>query len=246
MLLFYGNGSIKNDINTKFLNNYLFADAEVGEDFAEDVVGGDFAGDFAEPVEAFAYVLVEEVAAEAVVQAVDGAGDGVAGTGQGLVMAGVGDDDGVAGYVGQGCGLDDEVAQGLDVAVAFGTDRHNGDSFGQGAFEFAPCGNVVVKVGLVEHGNQLLAVAMCQDIVGHAGVSTGDINHPEHDVGLVDSLPCPLDAHLFDGVARLAYACRVDEAEQDAAHNDGVFDGVACGAVDVAHQRAIITQQCIQ
>ena len=28
----------------------LFADAEVGEDFGEDVVGGDFAGDFAEPV----------------------------------------------------------------------------------------------------------------------------------------------------------------------------------------------------
>ena len=45
----------------------LLADAEVGEDFGEDGVGGDFAGDFAEPVEAFADVLVKQVAAQAVV-----------------------------------------------------------------------------------------------------------------------------------------------------------------------------------
>ena len=31
-------------------NHYLLSDAEVGEDFAEDVVGGDFACDFAEVV----------------------------------------------------------------------------------------------------------------------------------------------------------------------------------------------------
>ena len=79
----------------------LLSDAEVGEDFCEDGIGGDFAGDFAEPVEAFADVLVEEVAGEAALKAVDGTGDGVAGTGQRLVVAGVGDDDGVAGYVGQ-------------------------------------------------------------------------------------------------------------------------------------------------
>ena len=40
----------------------LLADAEVGEDFAEDGIGGDFAGDFAKPVETFADVLVKQVA----------------------------------------------------------------------------------------------------------------------------------------------------------------------------------------
>ncbi len=43
----------------------LLAHAEVGEDFAEDVVGGDFAGDFAEVVDCFADVLAHEVAADA-------------------------------------------------------------------------------------------------------------------------------------------------------------------------------------
>ena len=51
----------------------LFADAEVGEDFAEDVVGADFTCDFAEVVHTFADVLAYEVAAEAAVEAVDAA-----------------------------------------------------------------------------------------------------------------------------------------------------------------------------
>ena len=41
----------------------LLSDAEAGEDVAEDVVGGDFAGDFAQIVHGFAYVLADEVAA---------------------------------------------------------------------------------------------------------------------------------------------------------------------------------------
>ena len=35
----------------------LLADAEVGEDVAEEVVGTDFAGDFAEVVHTFTYIL---------------------------------------------------------------------------------------------------------------------------------------------------------------------------------------------
>ena len=41
---------------------YLLADAEVFEDVAEDFVGGNFAGDFAEVMHGFAYVLGKEVA----------------------------------------------------------------------------------------------------------------------------------------------------------------------------------------
>ena len=43
----------------------LFADAEAGEDGAEDLVGGDFACDFAEVVHTFAYVLTHKVATDA-------------------------------------------------------------------------------------------------------------------------------------------------------------------------------------
>ena len=42
----------------------LFADTEAGEDGAEDLVGGDFACDFAEVVHTLAYVLAHEVTAD--------------------------------------------------------------------------------------------------------------------------------------------------------------------------------------
>ena len=80
----------------------------------------------------------------------------------------------------------------------------------------------------------------------HAGIGTSDVNDPKHDVGLVDSLPCALDAHPLDGVARLAYACRIDETEQRAAHEDGILDSVACGAVNVTHQGTVVTQQGVE
>ena len=47
---------------TPVVTNRLLADAEAGEDGLEDVGGGDGAGDFAEVVEGFAYVLGDEVA----------------------------------------------------------------------------------------------------------------------------------------------------------------------------------------
>ena len=224
----------------------LFAHAEVGEDFTEDGVGGDFAGDFTQPVEAFADVLVEQIAGQAVVKAVDGAGDGVAGAGEGLVMAGVGDDDGIAVHIGQGGGLDDEAPEGLDVFLALGADGHDGCAFGQQVVQFASRGYIIVKVGLVENGDEGLALAAVEDVMGHAGVSACDVNNPKHDVGLVDGLPCALNAHALDGVAGLADACRVDEAEQRAAHHHGVLDGVAGGTVDIAHQGAVVAQQGVK
>ena len=51
----------------------LFSDAELGEDLAEDFVGGDLAGDGAEGGEGGAEVLRQEVGGDAAVEAV---GDG--------------------------------------------------------------------------------------------------------------------------------------------------------------------------
>lgn len=179
----------------------LLSDAEICEDFTEDGIGGDFAGDFAQPVEALADVLVEQVAGQAVVKAVDGAGDGVAGAGEGLVMAGVGDDDGIAVHIGQGGGLDDEAPEGLDVFLALGTDGHDRCALGQQVVQLTSCGDIIVKVGLVENGDEGLALAAVEDVMGHAGVGACDVNNPKYDVGLVDGLPGALNAHALDGVA---------------------------------------------
>ena len=72
---------------------YLLADAEVGEDWVEDVVGGDLTGDLTEVVDAFAEVLWYEVAWEVHGEAILHAADGVEGVSEGFVVAGVGDDD---------------------------------------------------------------------------------------------------------------------------------------------------------
>lgn len=156
----------------------LLSDAEVGENFGEDGVGGDFASDFADPVEAFAYVLIKQVAAQAALQAVDGAADGVAGMCQCLIMTGIGDNDSVAVHLGQGGSLDDEGAQGFDVVGTLGANGDNGGSLGEEAVQFTSRGKVIVKVGLVEDGDKGLAVAADQYVMYHAGIGAGNINDP--------------------------------------------------------------------
>ena len=58
---------------------YLLADADVGEDFTEDVVGGDFTSYFTKVMHTFADVLADEVSADSLCQTVDGSLDGFIG-----------------------------------------------------------------------------------------------------------------------------------------------------------------------
>lgn len=74
----------------------LFSDAEVPEDVAEDFVGGDFTNDGAEVVDGFADVLGGEVGREAGGEAFADAEEGGAGVGEGLDVALVCDQGGVA------------------------------------------------------------------------------------------------------------------------------------------------------
>ena len=55
-----------------------------------------------------------------------------------------------------------------------------------------------------------------------------------------------LDADAFHYVGGLADAGSVDEAEGDAAQVDGVFDDVACGAVDVAHDGSLFAKEGVE
>ena len=81
-----------------------FADAKIPKNVPQHLIRGDFADDGADVVEGFAEVLGEEVGGEGVGEAGADADEGVAGVGKGLVVAGVGDEDGV--------GIGDEAALG--------------------------------------------------------------------------------------------------------------------------------------
>ena len=69
----------------------LFPDAESGEDFTEDFVGGDFAGDGAEGGEGGAEVFGKQVGGDAAVQSVADDGEGFGGRAERPGMASVGD-----------------------------------------------------------------------------------------------------------------------------------------------------------
>ena len=86
--------------------NWLFPDAKILKNVPQDFISGNFADDGADVVEGFAEVLGEEVGGEGVGEAGADADEGVAGVGKGLVVADVGDEDGV--------GIGDEAALGGD------------------------------------------------------------------------------------------------------------------------------------
>ena len=71
---------------------YLFPDAELREDLAEDFVGGDEAGDGAEGCEGGAEVLRQEVGGDAAVEAVGDGGEGSGGLPERRGVARVGDE----------------------------------------------------------------------------------------------------------------------------------------------------------
>ena len=93
----------------------------MGEDFGEDVVGGDFAGDFAEVVHAFADVLAHEVAAEPVFKSLQTSADGFVGSCECLVVACIGHYHGfVVGHGGDGGFCHDALTQCIQVVALFG------------------------------------------------------------------------------------------------------------------------------
>ena len=75
--------------------DYLFSDAEAGEDGGEDVVGGDGAGDGAEVVEGFADVLRYKVGGDHAGEGSESSGTRSLSSGEGGIMACIGDHYGV-------------------------------------------------------------------------------------------------------------------------------------------------------
>ena len=112
--------------------------AEVGEDFAEDVFGGEFTGDFAEPVESFADNLAQGVTTESAVKAIDSTANGISGSGECLIVAGIRDYYGVTIYIMQDCIFDDELTLGFNVYIAFDADSYDWCTLGQKIIQLTP------------------------------------------------------------------------------------------------------------
>lgn len=72
------------------------------------------------------------------------------------------------------------------------------------------------------------------------------VDDPQHDFRFFKFLECAADADLFHLVVRLPDACCVDEAEERAANVHRVLNRVARGAVHVAHDGFLFSEQRVE
>ena len=199
-------------------------------------------------MDALAEILGDEITREVHLQATLYAMDGGEGAGEGFVMADVGYDDIVLRYFGKSCGVNKKGFQLFQTcAVLSGNEEfgcvHIGKRDAQGLEAFA--GNLVA---LVEEEDELLLFAMGENLFFQLfDVESGvRVDHPKDDVGLTHLLEGALDTYTFHYIRGLAYAGRVDKTEGDTAKVDGVFDNIAGGAMNVAHDGLFFVQQGIE
>ena len=223
-----------------------FANTKMPEYVPEHLVGRHLADDIGEVEEAFAQVLRDEIARQAVVEAFAHTADGVEGMRQGLVVADVADDHVVA-RDGRDLGrLDQKRLEPVDTLLVF---RRDGDR--AGALRKAVERDIGAPgdVGLVEHQDEPLVAAERQDLAGELGDLLGGfrlVDDPKHDLRLLQLLEGALDAEALDRVVGVADAGRVDETELEATDVDGVLDHVARSAVDVAHDGLLLVEQGVE
>ena len=81
---------------------------------------------------------------------------------------------------------------------------------------------------------------------GDVGVGDSGLCHHQDNLGTLDSGYGALDAEALDGVTGVAYASCVDEAEGDASEVDGIFNGIAGGALYVADDGALFSEEGVE
>ena len=95
--------------------------------------------------------------------------------------------------------------------------------------------------GLVLYANDGLVFAKRDFRVGDTGLF-----HHHHNLRPLHSGDGTLDAKVLNGVVGVADASGVNEAESDAAELDGVFDGIARGALNVADDGAFLAEEGVE
>lgn len=169
-------------------------------------------------------------------------------SGQQVVLARGGDDDVGLVDLGNIDRLADGCLQGVEALARLGGDgvgRKRPGSARVTAIGDERVGGRRVEVGLVEDEQDVLALAVGHHLVGLL-LRRPAIDHPEHEQGFVQLLPRALDAHLLHDVVGVAQSGRIDEAEGEAPDEGGLLDAVACGAVDVAHEGAVLADQVVE
>ena len=105
------------------------------------------------------------------------------------------------------------------------------------------------EVGLIEEDNERFAPGIAEDLWRQRGelrFGLRAVDQKKDDLCFGEFLPTALDAHLLHGVGGGAQAGGVDETEERAAQIVGILDDIAGGAVDVAHDGALVVEKGIE
>ena len=215
----------------------------------EDVVEGFLrcdlsAGDFGEDVESLAEVFGYEVSAELHLHAGEDVLGAFVGTEESVVMTGRGDDDVRIGKGGEVGGFVNSSFQFIDVEIVLGGNPQEcvvADLEKGGGKRF----NGSLFVYLVVDDNQRLIVAEFLYFF-NIFFRWFLVDYPDDDTGFADGCVGAVDANLLDGVGGLTNAGGIDESKGGALQVDGVFDGVAGGAVNIGNDGAVVFQQSVQ
>ena len=220
----------------------LFSDAETGEDCAEDFVGGDLASDGAEVVEGVAEVDDHKVGGQLVCKSLGHMQQRLFHMAEGIVVAHVGEHYiGGLRQVGLRC-LGQCRREGVEARAFFSRD---------GECAIGGCQGLRDKVYLVVDNEEVLVfegsdVLQLLQVVEGLGEGLSGVEDIEDDVGLYYGCDGALNAEVFNRVVAVAQPCGIDDAEGGALDDKGLFDGVACGAGDVADDGAVVVQQGVE
>ena len=135
----------------------------------------------------------------------------------------------------------------VDIFFAFGRDK---DSF-EFYQVFKSFGHFDEQVYFVSNQNDALGRIFDQMAVFfehflHFFGGAGRIKNKEDDAGFFYSLQRALYSYIFDNIHGGSQACGVDKTKGNAFDDNGVFDAVAGGAGDVAHDGFFFLQDGVE
>ena len=214
-------------------NIFLFPDAEASEDIPQQFVGGHLAGDGSQMVECIAEVYGHEVGGDAVGKALRHCVEGLSHKFEGLIVAGVGEEDVLLARVAH---LRMESAEDLFPEGFKAQTRLAREA--QPPYPAAIC----QQVGLGVHLDNRLVRKVKVGLLARLG----GITEIEHYISLFHGFLTTLHAECFHTVIAVTKAGGVDKAEGDAVEGEGFLNGVARGAGDVADDGTVVSQQGVE
>ena len=110
-------------------------------------------------------------------------------------------------------------------------------------------GLLLHQISLIEKHHQRTAIHRFENLRAeclHLRSHLRRIHYEKHNFCLFQLLTTACNTHLFYHIIGGAEACCVDKSEERATERESVFDDIARSSVHIAHNGAIVVEQCVE